>query len=83
MKLANLLELQNVTKVFGGGLFNRSNVTVAVDDVSFAITSDRPTITAVAGESGSGKTTLSRLLLGVIKPTRGSVIYEDQDVSTL
>ena len=83
MKLANLLELQNVTKVFGGGLFNRSNVTVAVDDVSFAITSDRPTITAVAGESGSGKTTLSRLLLGVIKPTTGSVIYEDQDVSML
>lgn len=83
MKLPNLLELQNVTKVFGGGLFNRSNVTVAVDDVSFAITSDRPTITAVAGESGSGKTTLSRLLLGVIKPTTGSVIYESQDVASL
>ena len=82
-KLANLLELRNVTKVFGGGLFNRSNITVAVDDVSFAITSDRPTITAVAGESGSGKTTLSRLLLGVIKPTMGNVIYEDQDVSML
>ena len=81
--MPNLLELQNVTKVFGGGLFNRSNVTVAVEDVSFAITSDRPTITAVAGESGSGKTTLSRLLLGVIKPTTGSVIYEDQDVSSL
>ena len=81
--MANLLELQNVSKVFGGGLFNRSNVTVAVDDVSFAITSDRPTITAVAGESGSGKTTLSRLLLGVIKPTTGSVVYEGQDVATL
>ena len=81
--MPNLLQLVNVTKVFGGGLFNRSNVTVAVDDVSFAITSDRPTITAVAGESGSGKTTLSRLLLGVIKPTSGSVIYEGQDVATL
>ncbi len=81
--MPNLLELQSVTKVFGGGLFNRSNVTVAVDDVSFAITSDRPTITAVAGESGSGKTTLSRLLLGVIKPTTGSVIYEGQEVASL
>ena len=81
--MPNLLELQNVSKIFGGGLFNRSNVTVAVDDVTFAITSDRPTITAVAGESGSGKTTLSRLLLGVIKPTMGSVIYEGQDVSKL
>ena len=81
--MPNLLEMQNVTKVFGGGLFNRSNVTVAVDNVSFAVASDRPTITAVAGESGSGKTTLSRLLLGVIEPTMGSVIYEDQDLSTL
>ncbi len=81
--MPNLLELQGVSKVFGGGLFNRSKVTVAVDDVSFAIKSDRPTITAVAGESGSGKTTLSRLLLGVIKPTRGTVIYEGNDVSKL
>ena len=81
--MPNLLELENVTKVFGGGLFNRSNVTVAVEDVTFAMTSDRPTITAVAGESGSGKTTLSRLLLGVIKPTTGRVIYEGQDVASL
>ncbi len=81
--MPNLLELRDVTKVFGGGLFSRSKPTVAVEDVSFAITSDRPTITAVAGESGSGKTTLSRLLLGVIKPTVGEVLYEGQDVSQM
>ena len=62
--MANLLELRNVSKIFGGGLFNRSNVTIAVQDVSLAIPEDRPTITAIAGESGSGKTTLARLLLG-------------------
>ncbi|MEX1019686.1 MAG: ABC transporter ATP-binding protein [Litorilinea sp.] len=69
-----ILELRNVSKIFGGGLLNR-NRTTAVDDVSFSIPSDAPSITAVAGESGSGKTTLSRLLLGVTKPSSGEVLY--------
>jgi oligopeptide/dipeptide ABC transporter ATP-binding protein len=72
--LTPILELRNVSKVFGGGMFSRSR-TVAVDDVSFSIPSDAPSITAVAGESGSGKTTLSRLLLGVTKPSSGQVLY--------
>ncbi len=78
--MANLLELNRVTKIFGGGMFNRSNVTVAVQDVTLAIPDDRPTITAIAGESGSGKTTLARLLLGVLAPTSGTVYYQEQDI---
>ena len=81
--MANLLELRNVSKIFGGGLFNRSNVTVAVQDVSLAIPEDRPSITAIAGESGSGKTTLARLLLGVIPPSDGQVLYQGEDVQRM
>ncbi|MCL4861601.1 MAG: ABC transporter ATP-binding protein [Caldilineaceae bacterium] len=77
-----ILELRNVTKVFGGGLFSRRH-TVAVEDLSFSIPADRPTLTAVAGESGSGKTTLSRLLLGVTKPSSGQVLYNGQDLARL
>ena len=77
-----ILELRNVSKVFGGGAFSKRR-TVAVDEVSFSIPADQPTMTALAGESGSGKTTLSRLLLGVIKPSSGQVLYKGQDLAGL
>jgi peptide/nickel transport system ATP-binding protein len=76
------LELRDVTKIFGGGLFSRRR-TVAVEDLSFSIPADRPSITAVAGESGSGKTTLSRLLLGVTRPSSGQVLYNGGELARL
>jgi oligopeptide/dipeptide ABC transporter ATP-binding protein len=77
-----ILELRNVTKVFGGQGFDQHKV-VAVDDVTFSISEDVPSMIAVAGESGSGKTTLSRLLLGVSSPTSGQVLYRGKDVREL
>ena len=77
-----LLEARNVTKVFGGGMFRR-NQTVAVDNISLELAGDAPTVTVVAGESGSGKTTLARLLLGIIQPTSGEVLYNGQDIGKL
>ncbi len=72
-----LLEARHVTKVFGGGLFDRTK-TVALDDFSMAIGGDTPSITAIVGESGSGKTTLARLLLGITAPTRGQRALQRQ-----
>jgi oligopeptide/dipeptide ABC transporter ATP-binding protein len=80
--MTTLLEARHVTKVFGGGLFDR-NTTVALEDFWLAIDSDRPSITAVVGESGSGKTTLARLLLGLVAPTGGQVLYEGQDLQKM
>lgn len=76
------LEARHVTKIFGGGLFDRTR-TVALEDFSMTIQSDSPSITAVVGESGSGKTTLARILLGVISPTEGSVLYKGKDLQKL
>lgn len=78
----SLLELQDVTKIYGGGLFSRSR-TLALDNVSFAIPSESPQITAIAGESGSGKTTMARVLLGVVAPTEGKVLFKGQDVARM
>jgi oligopeptide/dipeptide ABC transporter ATP-binding protein len=77
-----LLEARHVTKMFGGGLFDRTR-TLALDDFSIAIEGAPPSITAIVGESGSGKTTLARLLLGVPTPTQGSVLYKGKDLRNL
>ena len=74
--MSNLLELQNVTKVFKGG-------TKALDNVSFTIDAASPSIVAVAGESGSGKTTLGLMTLGFLEPSNGSVLYKGQDLNKL
>jgi peptide/nickel transport system ATP-binding protein len=77
-----LLEARKVSKVFGGGLFDK-RVTVALDDFSFAIEATPPRVTAIVGESGSGKTTLARLFLGLITPTTGEVLYEGHELHKL
>jgi oligopeptide transport system ATP-binding protein len=52
---------------------------VAVRDVS--LTLDAGEILGIVGESGSGKTTLGRLILGLIPPTSGSIIFEGRDIT--
>jgi len=78
-----LLEARNVTKIFGGGRFSRTPGMVALDDFSYTVTDEPPTITAIVGESGSGKTTLARLLLGLTAPTSGDVLYRGKDLTAL
>jgi len=74
--MPNLLELNNVTKVFSGG-------TVALDNISFSVDSDSPGIIAVAGESGSGKTTLGLITLGFLDPSEGQVIYDGKNLDDM
>ena len=38
---------------------------------------------AIVGESGCGKSTLLKLLLGIITPSEGQIIYDDNPISTL
>ena len=65
-----------------GRLFGRASGYVkAVDGVSFLLR--RGEVLGLVGESGSGKTTLGRALLGLVKPTAGSIRYGDHDFSTL
>ena len=79
---APLIEFRNVTKVFGGGMFDKSR-TIALENYSMVLDAEPPAITAVVGESGSGKTTLARLLLGLENPTQGEVLYRGQNIHAM
>ncbi len=72
-----LLEIRNVTKTYGTG----DSAVAALQDFSLTIYKDRPQIVSVAGESGSGKSTLAGLLLGFVRPTAGSVVFDGLDLS--
>lgn len=77
-----LLELRQVCKTYGGGLFVHRK-TPAVRDVSFVLEGGRPEVFAVIGESGSGKSSLARMVLGMSKATEGKILFQGHDVSHL
>jgi len=78
-----ILEVRNVSKIFRiGGLIFGTKL-VAVDDVSIAFQRDSTEVISLIGESGSGKTTLARMILGILKPTKGSILYDGKDIFKL
>jgi ABC-2 type transport system ATP-binding protein len=67
-----LVELSPPPTVECRSLSKRYGDVVAVDDVSFSLTSG--TVTGFLGPNGAGKTTTLRLLLGLAKPTEGEAL---------
>lgn len=51
----------------------------AVDGVSFQI--PKGETFALVGESGSGKSTIAKMIVGLLKPTRGSIRFDGTDVN--
>jgi len=62
-------------------LFGEPTVVRAVDGIDLDIR--RGETFSIVGESGCGKSTLARLLIRLLDPTDGSVIYNGQDIATL
>ncbi|MDR2374798.1 MAG: ABC transporter ATP-binding protein [Bifidobacteriaceae bacterium] len=80
---AQLLEVRDVTKVFplrGKRPWQRTDFK-AVDGVSLTVR--RGTTAALVGESGSGKSTIANMVLSLLEPTSGSIVFDGVDTAGL
>ncbi|HSX42600.1 MAG TPA: ABC transporter ATP-binding protein [Candidatus Saccharimonadales bacterium] len=72
-----MLEVKGLTRTF-----QTSDIAVqALQDISFAVPDGQ--FVSIIGKSGSGKTTLMSLLGALDKPTSGSIVVDDKDITTL
>ena len=80
-----LVEAQHLTKHFpvrSGLLLRRQTGAVqAVDDVNLQILPGETL--GLVGESGCGKSTLGRLLIRLVPPTAGNIMFDGQDITAL
>jgi oligopeptide/dipeptide ABC transporter ATP-binding protein len=74
LKVDSLTKYFQTKKMFGP----RQGTLKAVDGVDLSIRADK--VMALVGESGCGKSTVARLLLNLIKPTSGAVLYRGQNI---
>ena len=70
-----ILEVKNLTHTYGG---NSPFMNDAVKNVSFSV--DEGEIIGIIGHTGSGKSTLVQHLNGLLKPTDGTVLFDDADI---
>jgi len=66
-----LLEVKNIISGYGDAMI--------LQDVSLRM--EKGKLTALVGSNGAGKTTLLRTMMGHLKPRRGAVIFQGEDVT--
>jgi lipopolysaccharide export system ATP-binding protein len=73
MAITSLLETSGLVKRYSGR--------IVVNEVS--ITIERQSIVGLLGRNGAGKTTSFRMIIGMITPTSGNVLFDGQDITKL
>jgi lipopolysaccharide export system ATP-binding protein len=73
--------MPNMTLLETRGLVKRYSGRVVVNEVS--ITIDQRNIVGLLGRNGAGKTTTFRMIMGMIAPNGGSVMFQGSDITKL
>ena len=71
-----MLELQHISFVAADGDTNKE----ILDDVSFRV--EEPFV-AITGPNGSGKSTLAKIIAGILTPSEGRILLDDEDITAL
>ena len=75
--MEKILEVKNLEKYYG----NRSNLTKAIDNISFDV--NKKEFLGIMGASGSGKTTLLNCISTIDKVTAGHIMVDEKDVTKI
>ena len=75
--MEKVLEVKNIEKYYG----NKSNLTKAIDNISFTV--NKGEFVGIMGASGSGKTTLLNCISTIDRVTSGHIIINDKDITEL
>lgn len=75
--MEKVLEVKNIEKYYG----NKSNLTKAIDNISFYI--QKGEFVGIMGASGSGKTTLLNCISTIDRVTAGKIIINNKDITKL
>jgi len=74
-----MIEIENISKIYpsrssNGSIVALDNISLNIDDKEFVI---------LAGKSGAGKTTLLKLILREESPTKGKILFYNQDINEI
>lgn len=75
--MEKVLEVKNIEKYYG----NKSNLTKAIDNISFTV--EKGEFVGIMGASGSGKSTLLNVISTIDKVTAGHIIVNSEDITKL
>lgn len=75
--MKKILEVKNIEKYYG----NKSNLTKAIDNISFNV--NKGEFVGIMGASGSGKTTLLNCISTIDRVTAGHIIINGEDITKL